>query len=488
MQDQSAPMGAAIDIGSNTLHIVVARYTPSDLDIVADEVDLVRIGQSVTATREISQQKREEALAVLQKYKHIAAQHEANPVLVVATEAIRKAKNSAEFLEDVRRDTGFEVKLIDGNIEAALTFYGATYELYQDAHAPALVGVMDLGGGSTELVLAKHTHMTWRTSIPIGSGWLHDRYLPSNPPTRDELSIAETFLQTYFGGMPVKRYPPALIVTGGSANSLLLLARCAFNLDAQENRLTYEDLARCEGLLCALPAEEIARRYDQPLGRAHILPAGALIIRMLMSQFGLQEIRVSPHGIREGALLAYARYGDEWLQQVEEEAKQQGSSGTMLAVKSGAQEESFTHSGRRLLHERALKLMQWHDEVLKQEDIEAVHKMRVATRRLRAVLDAYQSACAPKPFKKVYRSIKEFADILGSARDTDVMIENLNTQLEHIASEEEAGIQWLIERLKIYRQQRQGALEEFFADFDENELEAQIDACLPRGGVQHGKG
>src|SRR5690349_7539162 len=241
MQDQSSPMRAAIDIGSNTIHIVVARCRPDTLDIVEDQVEMVRIGESVTASGEISQNKRDIALALLNKYKALAQQHQADPIFVVATEAIRQASNSAEFLEDVKRETGLEVQLISGTAEATFTFYGATYELNAEPNAPSQVGVVDLGGGSMELVTAKNMQITWRTSIPIGSGWLHDRYLPSNPPTRDELVTAHIFLQTYFQGMRLKHQPPALIVTGGSANSLLHLAHRAFKLEMYVSTLTHHD-------------------------------------------------------------------------------------------------------------------------------------------------------------------------------------------------------------------------------------------------------
>src|SRR5712692_5090366 len=185
MQEQLSPMRAAIDIGSNTIHIVVARSTPNDLDIVEDKVELVRIGESVTATGEISPQKRDDALATLRQYKELAEQHDAEQILVVATEAIRQASNSDEFLEEVRRETGLTVLLISGDAEATLTFFGATYEESKQPGASAQLGVRDLGGGSMELVTAKNMHISWRTSIPIGSGWLHDRYLPSDPPAPD---------------------------------------------------------------------------------------------------------------------------------------------------------------------------------------------------------------------------------------------------------------------------------------------------------------
>jgi exopolyphosphatase/pppGpp-phosphohydrolase len=485
-------MLAAIDIGSNTIHIVVARCAPNDLDIAEDQVELVRIGESVNATGAISAEKRDAAIAVLRQYRALAEQHSAERIFTVATEAIRKASNSDEFLEDVKRETGLQVHLISGTVEATLTFYGATYEESKQRDAPTRIAVMDLGGGSTELVTARNLRITWRASFPVGSGWLHDRYLLADPPTPDDLAVAHTFLKTYLQGIRIKSQPPMLIVTGGSANSLLLLARQAFSLDPSSNRLTYDDLMRCEGLMSTLPAQEIAQRYGQPIGRARILPAGELIIREMMSRLNLQEISISPHGIREGVLLAYARYGENWLERVNEEASTSAlSAGTGVkkaAMLEGEPEETFVQAGQRMLRERAEKLLDWRDEVLRNEDIEAVHKMRVATRRLRATLDAFESCCEPRQFKKVYRRIKKMADLLGSARDTDVMLQGLQAELEQVADEEVAGVRWLMHRLETYRQQKQQALEDFFSGMDEKDLRKQVAACIQEGEASDGEG
>lgn len=491
MHKQLPPMRAAIDIGSNTIHVVVARCMPSDLDIVADEVELVRIGESVTATGEISPQKRDAAITTLKRYKALAEKHAAEQIFVVATEAIRQANNSAKFLTDIQRETGLSVHLISGHAEATLTFYGATYEETKESGATKRLGVMDLGGGSTELVTAQNMHISWQTSIPIGSGWLHDRYLPSNPPTTDELSIAHTFLHTYFQGMRIKQSPPMLIVTGGSANSLLYLVQQAYRLDMSINRLTRKDLMRCEGLLSALTAEEISQQYGQPVGRTRILLAGALIIQAVMARLHLNKIAVSPHGIREGVLLARERYGEHWLEQVEKgtpkgkDLASKGQNGT--SVTEDMQNEPFIQSGQRMLHERVKKLLEWRDEVLKHEDVEAVHKMRVASRRLRAALDAYESCCNPKQFKKAYRQIKNMADILGNARDTDVMLQGLHEKLEQVPHEEQAGIQWMIDRLHTYRKEKQETLEAFFETLDEDALRQQVTSCISEGASSHGK-
>ncbi len=494
MQIQSSPpMRAAIDIGSNTIHLVVARCTPHDLDIVEDQQELVRIGESVTATGEISQEKANAAIATLKRYKALARKHKASPVLVVATEAIRQASNSAAFLEQVLSQTKLTVQLISGTAEAALTFFGSTYEVYKGPHPPAQIGVMDLGGGSLELVTARNMqHITWRTSLPVGSGWLHDRYLASNPPTYDEVTVAETFLQTYFRGLQLKHQPPVLIVTGGSANSLLFLARNAFNLEMNHTQLTQQDLTRCQGLLISLPAEEVAQRFEQPLGRARILLAGALIIQTVMSRLHINEIHVSSHGIREGVLLAYERYKERWLEIVSQSAEalnhMQQSDGRSEAIVAFTPEaEPFAQSGRRLLQERTKKMLEWPEEVLKHEDVEAVHKMRVAIRRLRATLDAYQSICEPKSFKKIYRQVKGAADALGAARDTDVMLINLHAQLEQMKSEDKAGVEWIIERLQTFRQQKQLELESFLRGLDEVALKKQIESSILEGVSSHDK-
>jgi exopolyphosphatase/pppGpp-phosphohydrolase len=476
MSDEQASICAAIDIGSNTIHVVVARCFPHRLDILADEQELVRIGESVTATGEISAEKRTASIATLHKYQELAAQYHAEAVLVVATEAIRQAKNGEEFLSDLRQATGLRISLIDGAAEATLTFYGATYEVLGKADGPELLGVMDLGGGSTELVIARDEHVLWSISVPVGSGWLHDRYFHADPPTRTDLAVAHTFLDTYFRGLAIKLRPDVLLATGGSANSLLFLARAAFNLPSEQSVIGYDDLLHCQGLLDAFSAEEIAQRYNVAMARARILPAGALIIQTVMDCLQVRELHVSSHGIREGCLLAYARYGEQWLQRVRQEGQSVNSPKT---IGNGEQAPSFLQLGRSMLQERLDKMLEWRSEVLKQQDIEAVHKMRVASRRLRAVLDAYQSVCDARAFNKVYRQVKDLADMLGEARDTDVMLEHLSQMCALAGQSEQAGLVWLIDHLRSYRQQHQRQLEAFLQQLDDDALRKQVRLCLP---------
>jgi exopolyphosphatase/pppGpp-phosphohydrolase len=195
MHNPATPIRAAIDIGSNTIHLVIAKYAAFSLDILVDEEEMVRIGESVNATGLISAEKHEASIALLQKYVALARRYDAaDPILVVATEAIRRARNSREFLDCVLHETGLTVHLIEGNAEATLTFLGATYEVLSSSPSSDVLSVLDLGGGSMELAVARQRNITWQTSVSIGSGWLHDRYLLSDPATVDDVETANTFL------------------------------------------------------------------------------------------------------------------------------------------------------------------------------------------------------------------------------------------------------------------------------------------------------
>ncbi len=144
--------------------------------------------------------------------------------------------------------------------------------------------------------------------------------------------------------------------------------------------------------------------------------------------------------------------------------------------------EPFVRYGQKLFSLRLNTFLERRMPVLKNEDVEDVHKMRVASRRLRATLDAYQAIAKRTPFKKAYRQVKESADLLGVVRDADVMKLHLEELLSQVPTDEQAGVQWFINRLGLYREQRQRELEPFFRDFDERTLKKAVTECLPKKG------
>jgi exopolyphosphatase/pppGpp-phosphohydrolase len=485
-QQENAATHAAIDVGSNSIEMAIAHCTPEHLEMIQDESTMLRIGESVKATGEIAQETQDRLLTILHQYLEQARQHGAAPILAVATEAMREARNSQAVLDTIERETGLHLNIIPGAIEAALTYHGATY----GPHLPADTGVLDVGGASTELITARQRHITWLTSLPIGSGWLHDQYLTADPPMSDEIEEAQDFLHDYLQNVHVPHLPLTLAVTGSSAKSLLKLAKQALKLDPASDRLTRKDLSGSLGILGNLPAQEIAQRYGLESERARVLAGGVLILLEFMAYLRLNEVHVSLYGVREGMLLAYARYGEHWLDHadvnVDDTRKAAAPALPKKVTQDNLSNQTFAQTGSDELAKRVQKFLGWQDDVLKNEDVEAVHKMRVASRRLRATMDAYEPACKPKPFRQVYKFVKKAADLLGAARDTDVMLQNVDEELERAPLEEKAGLQWFHDRLSTYRKQEQQNLETFFQNFDSHTFEQQIASCITKKGSNNG--
>lgn len=477
---------AAIDIGSNTVATTIAHCKPDQLDVIKDESAMLRIEEDVKAKGEISAEKHDALLTTVRKYAEMAKQQEANAILAVATEAMRDAQNNQEVIDEIQRETGVQVNIIPGTIEAALTYHGATY----GPDIPPDAAVLDVGGGSSELVTARQRHITWLTSVPIGSSWLHDQYLPTDPPTEDEIEDAQGFIRHYLRNLHVPHLPLTLVVTGSSAKALLKMSKEALKLDEHSDHLTYKDISGCLTLLRTMPAEQAAQRYEMEAERAKVLPGGILLMLEMMAYLHLDEIRISHHGVREGMLLAYARYGEHWLDHADVKVSDDRIGQAPPVPKSAASQhagnETFVESGHDELLKRAQKFTDWHDDVLKNEDVEAVHKMRVASRRLRATMDAYEPACKSKPFKQIYRQVKEAADLLGAARDIDVMTQNMRTMLEQAPEEEKAGVQWFIDRLSACRKQEQRRLGTYLQNLNEKTFEQKMEACIAAKGGNNG--
>ncbi len=485
MQVQTSIIYAAIDIGSNTIELLIARCSANNLQTIDHQTTMARLGESVDEKGEITRDKFKQALETIDKYQKLAKKRGAKEVLAIATEALREARNHQDFIETVKHETDVAVQIISGYAEATLDFFGATY----NRNALSQVGVLDVGGGSTEIVTAENGNITWLTSIPFGSGTIHDRYLASDPPPNKEVEAARSFLASQLQMIHMPKPPSTLIVTGSSASALLKCAQSAFKLDGHDDRLALEDLALFQGLLCALPAKEIAKRYGQRLERARVLPAGGMIIQEMMKYLHVDEIYVSSHGVREGALLAYTRYGQEWLEEInsiasKRKANQRDQNEQQTQEK---QEQPFAESGREILPEYAKKFLKWPHDVQKQEDIEAVHKMRVASRRLRATLDAFETCADPRSFKKINKRVKKLADALGAVQDTDVMISGLSSSMQEVASEEREGVQWLIDRLHDYHQQEEQILGAELQNLDEDAIYQQIDTLIVKGDSKNGK-
>jgi exopolyphosphatase/guanosine-5'-triphosphate,3'-diphosphate pyrophosphatase len=282
---------ACIDVGSNTTRLLVADRIGGRLTEVHQERAFTRIGHGVGPGGEISAAKIAEVVDVVAAQRAIAADLEAVWVRAVATAAIRRAANGRVLTAAVAHAAGVEIEILSEADEARLAFLGACGTL--DAPPAGALGVVDVGGGSTELVVGTGPdRIGWWASVELGSGALTERRLGDDPPTPTQLDAARSDIATALAGLAPPR-PVAAVAVGGSATSLCRLAGPVLDPAA---------LARSLVTLTLAPAAQVALRFEIDPQRARLLPAGLLILEGAATLLGA-PLCVGRGGIREGVLL-----------------------------------------------------------------------------------------------------------------------------------------------------------------------------------------
>ncbi len=334
-----APL-AAIDAGSNTIHLAVIRpaYDGHDLRILKDDAELTQLGADVTAIGAIGPERAAAAIVAIRAQVAEAQALGATTILGIATEGVRKAANAAVFLERGEAETGLRLRLITGEQEAALAYWGATSESPQIAGKR---GVIDLGGGSLELIVGEGMRVNWRASLPLGGNIVRARFLPSDPPTFRELSQAYQSVTAALADLPAL-VAGDVSVCGGTATALAQMARRALGKSARggvangaadpsasadrakagapalagrrQRILTREQMDQLLTLTLRFSAAELAARYHLREARARLMAPGCVALLAATERFGVDQLRVSKRGIREGALLAYLHSGVNWLE------------------------------------------------------------------------------------------------------------------------------------------------------------------------------
>jgi exopolyphosphatase / guanosine-5'-triphosphate,3'-diphosphate pyrophosphatase len=284
---------ACIDIGSNTTRLLVAERTVDGLQEVRQERAFTRIGRNLGPGAAIPGEKIAEVVAVVGAQLLIARELGVVHVRGVATAAIRWAANGDELVAAIKAATGLEVDVLSGEDEARLAFCGAAAMLDDAPPPPAALGVLDVGGGSSEMVVGTvPAEIDWWASVQLGSSTLTDSCLHSDPPSAAQLAAARREVDAALG--PLDPPQPALTVAvGGSATSLAVMAGKILDASA---------LLRSLRVLASEPSAVVARRSQIDPQRARLLPAGLLILESMAQRLG-STIVVGRGGIREGVLL-----------------------------------------------------------------------------------------------------------------------------------------------------------------------------------------
>ncbi|RNC85288.1 MAG: Ppx/GppA family phosphatase [Balneola sp.] len=301
-------MKAAIDIGTNTVLLLVAILDGNRIKVIREEQRIPRLGKGVDESGVLHQDSINRVLKVLREYKKIISEEypETDKVFVTATSAVRDAKNREPFIHLIKDELGFEVILLSGDEEARSTFLGALSVLDLEDSDSAFV--LDIGGGSTEIALGSKKGIQQFHSFDMGSVRFKERFLKHDPPLKEEIDECRTEIQRLYTSVPFSI--PDSVTALAVAGTATTLAAIEANRDEYVATELNGFVIKKESLLKQIQyfssdkSSELLKKNPVFLkGREDIFLSGLLILEGFLSFYKLEQIIVSTGGIRHGIVL-----------------------------------------------------------------------------------------------------------------------------------------------------------------------------------------
>jgi exopolyphosphatase/guanosine-5'-triphosphate,3'-diphosphate pyrophosphatase len=312
---------AAIDCGTNTIRLLVTEIDPdagTQHDLVR-EMRIVRLGQDVDRTGRLADEALTRVFAAADEYAAVVAAHRVDAVRFVATSAARDAGNSDVFAEGIRQRLGVGPEVISGAVEAQLSYDGATRSL---PDVPSPVAVLDIGGGSTELILGEpatghapgaHGLVRGAWSLDIGSVRITERLMPSDPPSRAQIEAATEMVDEALDTLPsyhVHLNDTATLV--GVAGTVTTVGAVLLGLRTWDRQRVHHATfpsAQVHDLAERILAMSVAEREQLgvPAGRSDVIGAGALILDRVLHRSGVDRLLVSDSDILDGIAWSVAQ-------------------------------------------------------------------------------------------------------------------------------------------------------------------------------------
>ena len=294
---------AVVDIGTNSTRLLVAEVGDGSLDELARDSIVTRLGEGVDATGRLGDEPMARVFAALDSFA--PAIEGADVRTAVMTSAVRDAANGAEFADTVRDRYGLVAATLSGDEEARLTSLGATASRTGDD----TVLVIDIGGGSTELVVGTGAELVFHVSTQVGVVRHSERYLHTDPPTREELdALAQDARGVFEASVPneVRSRPVVAIGVGGTATQLASIDLELVEHDRERiegHAVSVERLEELRDRLAALPLDERRSVTGLDPARAPTIVAGAVILREVLGAFALAGFEASERDILWGVAL-----------------------------------------------------------------------------------------------------------------------------------------------------------------------------------------
>ena len=299
---------AVVDIGTNSTRLLVCDVENQRVTAEPERRSTVtRLGARVDAEGRLDEEAMERVFKALEEYRVLIDRHDVGRSIAVLTSAVREAANGREFAEQVEQRFGLTPYVLSGDEEARLTFLGATSERDPDDRTP--LAVIDIGGGSTEIVVGRGRDASFHVSTRAGVVRQTERHLHEDPPADAEIERTQEEVQGILReGVPeVERDAVQhAIAVAGTATSLAAIAQRLEPYDPDKvhgYRLSREEASKLLAYLASIPLAERRRVPGLEPGRAPTIVAGAIILVEVMTLFGQSEVEVSEHDILRGAAL-----------------------------------------------------------------------------------------------------------------------------------------------------------------------------------------
>jgi hypothetical protein len=300
---EGAVIGAAIDIGANSVHLLVAAAGDHRIEPLLDESVFLGLGDRVGRDGRIGVDARAEIVQALARYADTARRMGARDLIVLGTEPVRRAFDAANLVQEVDAGAGIPLYVLEHDEEAMLTLLGVTGGLPVRSNTL----IIDIGGGSSEFVIAEHPLPIRAAGLRLGSARLTQELVENDPPTLAEIEALRAAARAAIANAP-DASPERLVAVGGTPSNLLRLLPAT----AIDRVLTRRRIAVALAMLTVEASAEAAQRHQIRPQRARILPAGAVIVDAILERYGVDRLEVSEEGIREGAVLAAAAAGSAW--------------------------------------------------------------------------------------------------------------------------------------------------------------------------------
>jgi exopolyphosphatase / guanosine-5'-triphosphate,3'-diphosphate pyrophosphatase len=296
---------ATIDVGTNTSLLLVAEERDGQIVVIEDRAEITRLGRGIGTDGRLGQEGIDRTLAALSGFAVLARVHEA-PIFAIGTEALRRAPNAADFLNRAAALLDSPIEVIAGDREAELTYLAAQRSFPEQAKQTMVV--IDIGGGSTEIIVARNGRVDFSRSLPLGSVRLSERHVHQDPPLASEVEAVTAEVDSLLADVPFPTEPEhtCLVGTAGTVTTLAAMAQDLRSYDPQlvhgyrlslsalqkqVDRLAHSTLAERQGMAGLDPR------------RADVILAGAIILSQIGGRVGGGEILVNDRGIRWGLLM-----------------------------------------------------------------------------------------------------------------------------------------------------------------------------------------